>query len=151
MLETTLMRSGRRVLIMPRSAAEMIGRTVVIAWKDSAETARALTAAMPFLVKAERIVVIEVSENGTEADRESGGSSDRLVAGLAWHRIKAEARIVKPGDRTGPEILLSAAGDVGADLVVMGAYGHSRVREMIFGGFTRRVLRAADLPVLMFH
>jgi len=149
-IETALMESGRPLLIVPPGISQIVAGTVAIAWKDSAEAARAVTAAMPFLALAERVVVIEVVE-GTTADRKEGESSERLVNGLAWHGIKAEARLVRPGTNAAPDALLAAARDAGADLVVMGAYGHSRVREMIFGGFTRQILRAADLPVLMFH
>jgi nucleotide-binding universal stress UspA family protein len=150
-LEAALMQSGRPVLIMPPGVSHVLGRTVIVAWKDSAEAARAASAAMPFLAMAERVLVIEISEEETAANRQAGDSSKRLVDGLAWHRIKAENLIVRAGDRSGPEALLAAARDVGAHLIVMGAYGHSRFREMIFGGFTRRILRAADFPVLMFH
>ena len=150
-LETALIKSGRPLLVLPPGVSDVIGHTIVVAWKDSAEAARAVTAAMPFLAGAERIVVIEISEEDADKVRESEGSSERLVASLAWHRIRAEARVIKQGDLSAPDTLLAAARDLGADLVVMGAYGHSRVREMMFGGFTRRILQGADLPVLMFH
>jgi len=150
-LETALMESGRPVLVMPADRSEVAARTVVVAWKDSAEAARAVTAAMPFLAAAERVVILEIAEEEIDAAAKGQTSGERLAASLAWHGIKAESRVVEPGDRPAPDALLATAHEIAADLLVMGAYGHSRIREMIFGGFTRRILRGADLPVLMFH
>jgi nucleotide-binding universal stress UspA family protein len=148
-LETALMKSGRPVVVVPPYLPDVVGRTVAIAWKDSPEAARAVTAAMPFLVLATHVEVIGVSENGPE-DGNAGGT-EHLVGYLAWHGIRAKGRVVQAKDLSGPDALLHAARDTGASLLVMGAYGHSRLRETIFGGFTRRVLQAADLPVLMLH
>jgi nucleotide-binding universal stress UspA family protein len=150
-LETTLMKSGRPVVVVPPYLSDVVGRTIAIAWKDSPEAARAATAAMPFLARATRVEVIEIIENATTESREARGSAEGLVGDLAWHRIAAKARVVPAKDLSGPDALLQAARDAGANLLVMGAYGHSRLRETIFGGFTRRMLQAADLPVLMLH
>ena len=150
-LEIALMEGGRPVLVIPQGMTRVLGRTVVIAWKDTAEAARAVMAAGPFLALADRIEVVAVSENETGEDQEDRESAERLVESLAWHDFKASARIVPSRGGSGPEALLAAVRDLDGDLVVMGAYGHSRLREMIFGGFTRHVLRGADVPVLMFH
>jgi nucleotide-binding universal stress UspA family protein len=149
-LETALMDGGRPVLILPPAVTRGLGRTVVIAWKDSAEAARAVLAAQPFLAQADRVEVVAVSENGAGEDSEIRQSAARLVDSLAWQGITASARVVPSGDSP-PDAMLAAVRDLDADLVVMGGYGHSRVREMIFGGFTRHILRGADVPVLMFH
>ena len=77
-------------------------------------------------------------------------SADRLVRNLAWHGLRTSKQILHPGDRSAVETLLAAAQEV-ASLLVMGGYGHSRVREWIFGGFTQRVLEDAPLPVLLAH
>jgi nucleotide-binding universal stress UspA family protein len=145
------MEGGRPVLVIPQGMTRVLGRAVVIAWKNSAEAARAVTAARPFLALADRIEVVAVSESETGEDREDRESAERLAESLAWHDIKASARIVPSHGGSGPEALLAAVRDLDGDLVVMGAYGHSRLREMIFGGFTRHILRGADVPVLMFH
>jgi nucleotide-binding universal stress UspA family protein len=150
-LETALMKSGRPVVVVPPYLSDVVARIVAIAWKESAEAARAVTAAMPFLAQAARVEVIEVIENGATDDGEADGSAERVVDHLAWHGIAAKARVAAAKDLSGPDALLNAARDAGADLLVMGAYGHSRLRETIFGGFTRRMLQAADLPVLMLH
>jgi nucleotide-binding universal stress UspA family protein len=150
-LEAALMESGRPLLIMPPDWTRPLDGTTVVAWKDVAEAARAVTAAMPFLARANRVEVVEVHEGQSTEETGVGDSAESLVANLALHRVTAKARRVLAGNRSGPDALLAAAHDSDADLVVMGAYGHSRLREMIFGGFTRRLLGAADLPVLMFH
>ena len=150
-LELALMEGGRPVLVIPQGTTHVPGRTVVIAWKDSAEAARAVMAAGPFLALADRIEVVAVAENETGEDQQDRESAERLVESLAWHDMKANARIVPTRGGSGPDALLAAVKDLDGDLVVMGAYGHSRLREMIFGGFTRHILRGADVPVLMFH
>jgi nucleotide-binding universal stress UspA family protein len=150
-LELALMEGGRPLLVVPQGMTSMTGRTVVIAWKDAAEAARAMTAARPFLALADRIEVVVVSENESGEGQQDRESAERLVESLAWHDLKANARVVPSRGGSGPDALLAAVRDLGGDLVVMGAYGHSRLREMIFGGFTRHVLRGADVPVLMFH
>lgn len=150
-LEIALMEGGRPLLLMPQGMVRVPGRTVVIAWKDTAEAARAVMAAGPFLAQADRIEVVVVSESEAGGNEEGRNSAERLVEGLGWHGFKAHARVVPPLGGSGPEALLAAVRDLEGDLVVMGAYGHSRLREMIFGGFTRHVLRGADVPVLMFH
>ena len=108
-------------------------------------------AAGPFLAQADRVEVVAVSENGAGVGSEDREAVARLVDSLAWHNIKANARVVPSGDRSGADALLATVRGLDGDLVVMCAYGHSRVREIIFGGFTRHILRGADVPVLMFH
>ena len=93
-------------------------------------------------------------EMGTEEQRRtqtgSEESADRLVRNLDWHGLRASRQILHSGDRSAPEILLAAAQER-ASLLVMGGYGHSRLREWVFGGFTQRVLEDAALPVLLAH
>ena len=85
-----------------------------------------------------------------EAERTPQEEADRLMAGLRWHDIPVSVRHLRPDGHSAAEILLSAAAEHSA-LLVMGGYGHSRLREWIFGGFTQRVLRGAEVPVLMAH
>ena len=120
--------------------------TVAIAWKATPHAARALTAALPFLSMAKQIVVLTVDEDRRKPEEEA----ERLMTGLRWHGIPVSVRHLQAGDQSGPETLLSAATEHAA-LLVMGGYGHSRLREWIFGGFTLNVLRAAAVPVLMAH
>lgn len=150
-LEAALMESGRPVLIMPPDWTRPLDGTIVIAWKNAAEAARAVTAAMPLLARTNRVEVVEIHEAQSVEEARDGDSAESIVGNLAWHRVAAKARRISAHSGSGPDALLAAAHDVDADLVVMGGYGHSRLREMIFGGFTLQMLRGADLPVLMFH
>jgi nucleotide-binding universal stress UspA family protein len=127
-IEAALVGSGRPVLVVPAAPLVSLPETIVIAWKAAPEAARAVTAAMPFLSKAKQILIVTVAEEEGLSDEEGA----RLMTSLAWHGLNA------------------AAAEQSA-LVVMGAYGHSRLREWIFGGFTEHVLRGAAVPVLMMH
>jgi len=141
---------GRPVLLAPNAPLTGIGSTIAIAWKDSAEAARAVTAAMPFLQRATRAVVLVAAERDADA-KHSSDAAERLAGQLRGSRVRAEARVIPASAGPVSQTLLKAAHDAGADLLVMGAYSHSRVRELVFGGFTRDVLKACDLPVLMLH
>jgi nucleotide-binding universal stress UspA family protein len=145
-IEGALIDSGRPLLI-PAAPLTALPETIAIAWKATPQAARALTAASPFLQIAKRIVILTVGEDRRPPEEEA----DRLMAGLRGHGVPVSARHLKPAaDRSGPEILLSAAAEHAA-LLVMGGYGRSRLREWIFGGFTLHVLRGAEVPVLMAH
>jgi nucleotide-binding universal stress UspA family protein len=145
-IEGALLESGRPVLIPAAAPFTALHETIVIAWKTSREAARAVTAAMPFLAIAKEILVLTVAEEQGLSDEEGA----RLVTGLRRHGVQVSARHLQPDPHGAAETLLAAAGEHAA-LVVMGAYGHSRLREWIFGGFTQHVLRGAQVPVLMVH
>jgi nucleotide-binding universal stress UspA family protein len=144
-LETVLLESGRPLVIPAISAVPASFERIAIAWKPTPQAARAVAAAMPFLARAKEVVVITVEE------QEAGHhEADRLVRNLAWHGIRATTAPLKPGPAGAGATLLAAARDR-ADLLVMGGYGHSRLREWVFGGFTQLVLADAPLPVLIAH
>jgi nucleotide-binding universal stress UspA family protein len=144
-LETVLLESGRPLMIPAISAMPASFERIAIAWKPTPQAARAVAAAMPFLARAKEVVVITVEEP------EAGShEADRLVRNLAWHGIAATTASLKPGPTGAGATLLAAARDR-ADLLVMGGYGHSRLREWVFGGFTQLVLADAPLPVLIAH
>jgi nucleotide-binding universal stress UspA family protein len=139
------MQSGRPVLLAPAEPPSGIGYVVAVAWNGSPEGVHALAAALPFLEKADAVSLI------TSGDADAAGSLS-AVDYLAWHGVDAEHRKVAAGSgRHVGSILFEAARDAGADLLVMGAYGHSRVRELLLGGATRTVLESMTLPVLMAH
>ncbi|HVC60876.1 MAG TPA: universal stress protein [Acetobacteraceae bacterium] len=146
-LEAVLLESGRPLLIAPARPPEQIGRHIAIAWKDTPEAARAVAGATPLLHAAETVTVVAVPENS----RSGTESGERLCRALLWHNPATTLRVVPSSGRDPGEVLLSTVEASGADLLVMGGYGHSRMREVVFGGVTRRVLRAAGLPVLMAH
>ena len=147
MLEAALINSGRPLLILPSVPISALPDTVVIAWKATPEAARAVTAAMPFLSLAKQIVIMTVAEDETTIEEEGAA---RLMANLRWDGFTASVRRLQPSAQGAAETLLAAAREYAA-LLVMGGYGHSRLREWIFGGFTERILRAAEIPVLIAH
>jgi nucleotide-binding universal stress UspA family protein len=144
-IEATLVGSGRPVLLAPTAPPSGIGYVVAIAWNGSPQAVRALTASLPFLEKASAVSLI------TAGEVEAGGA--RLAVDyLAWHGIAAEPRTVPGGPaRQIGSRLMTAAKDAGADLLVMGAYGHPPWREHLFGGATRTLLATSPLPLLLMH
>lgn len=146
-MESALMETGRPVLIAPDAAPEPLEDLVAIAWKDTPEAAGAVAAARPFLRKARRVIVFSVEEPNDHPDR----SPRRLVRSLRWHNANTSLECLRRGDGQPVQALLEAVTRVGATLLVMGGYGHTRLREAVFGGFTRAVLEQAPIPVLMAH
>jgi nucleotide-binding universal stress UspA family protein len=144
-----LMRCGRPVLLAPQRAQPALATTVAIAWKDSAESARAVLAAMPFISKAEKAVILSVAEDEKSEDLLRG--AEALANELRWHGVDPETKIVPYDTRGVTHAILHAAAASRADLLVMGAYGHSRLQEFVLGGATRAVLENAELPVFLFH
>ncbi|HET8636883.1 MAG TPA: universal stress protein [Acidobacteriaceae bacterium] len=147
LLEAALMQTGRPLLLLPPNMPDRIGNTLAIAWKDTPEAATAITAALPFLMGAKKIVILGVIED----ESVDSAACERLRGALVWHNPAVTVQTLTSGPDTPAGTLLKAAGELGADLLVMGGYGHSRMREMVFGGFTRHVLRETELPVLMAH
>lgn len=145
-LETVLFDSGRPILIAPPKAPKTLAETVLVSWNGSTETARTVALAMPFLARARRTVVLAV-----EGAMVPGPSAAEAAGHLKRNGIPAEAREVAAEGRGGGEVVLAEAAALGADLLVKGAYTHSRLRQMIFGGTTSHILAAAELPVLMAH
>jgi nucleotide-binding universal stress UspA family protein len=145
-LEAALMDCGRPVLIAPPEPMEKLDSHAVVGWNASAEATRAVAAGMPFLLAAEAVTVLATVEHGKPA-AEPGD----LVEYLAWHGIAADARTVDPNGRTTGEALLAEAATLGADLMIVGGYGHGRMRQLVLGGVTRHLLGAAEIPVFMVH
>ncbi|MDE2199902.1 MAG: universal stress protein [Rhodospirillales bacterium] len=143
-LHAVLFDSGRPVLIAPHDPPASIGKRVCCAWNGTAESAAAVLGALPWMQRAEAVRVISADEY----QRRGPGAAD-LADYLALHGVKAELAVFKPVDRDVGAGLLRAATDFGADLLAMGAYSHSRLRQLILGGVTRHVLEHARLPVMM--
>lgn len=145
-LEISLLETGRPVLVAPPRPALSFGRVVGVAWNGSAEAARAIGAGLPFLREAETVTILVVPEGSRV-----GPPVEDLIGYLACHGVSATARhIDTSGEKVGNEILNEAKA-AGADMLVMGAYTHSRLRHLIFGGATSAVLDHTDIPVLMAH
>ena len=143
-LHAVLFDSGRPVLIAPREAPTSIATRVCCAWNGTAESAAAVAAALPFLHVAEAVRLLYADEY-----QRRGPTVEGIRAYLRWHEIRAEAQLFKPQTKDVGAGLLGAARDFGADLLCMGAYSHSRLRQLILGGVTRHVLENSDMPVLM--
>jgi len=145
-VNAVLLEGGRPVLLAPKVLPATIGTRIAIAWNGSAEGARAVSDALPLLQQAKLVTVLHVTE-------EEGGliSAQELVDYLAWQGVTADIHAVSPKGHGAGETLVAAATDWQADLLVMGAYTHSRLRQLIMGGVTRHVLHHAKMPVLLSH
>lgn len=146
LVDSLVIHAGRPVLVVPYiGAPASIGRRVLVAWNNSREAARAVRDALPFLTGAAKVSVVTAD---AEADEVPGADIARY---LAEHGVKAEITRTRSGDLDVGPALLSMAADGGYDLLVMGAYGKSRVREMVLGGASNHIIRHMTLPVVMSH
>ncbi|QQP89320.1 universal stress protein [Skermanella sp. TT6] len=146
--DAVLFDAGRPLLLAPAVPLETLGKAVAIAWNDSAEATHAVINAMPLLARAPRVLVLVQEDLRRQVD----GAVD-LAAYLAWHGIEAAIdRLPRVPEEPMGRALAQRALDLGAGLLVMGAYGRSRFREMVLGGTTRHVLEnPVRIPVLMAH
>jgi len=148
--EGMLFESGRPLVVVPQGWTGAFGKRVMIAWAPRREAARAVADAMPFILDAERIHVAMVDpETGPAAHGEEPGAD--LATSLARHGLPVTVDQLPRAGQGIAARLLGHAADCGADLLVMGGYGHWRLRESLFGGVTRDVLRGCTVPVLMSH
>jgi nucleotide-binding universal stress UspA family protein len=143
-LHAVLFDSGRPVLIAPQIAPEAIGRRICIGWNGTAESAAAVQSAIPWMQRAEAVRILTAEEY-----QRRGPAAQDVADYLALHDIAAEVATFRPVDREVGAGLLRAAYEFGADLMAMGAYSHSRLRQLILGGVTRHVLEHARLPIMM--
>ena len=143
-LHAVLFDSGRPILVAPREPPADIGARVCIAWNGSAESASAVAAALPWLHRASAVRIL-----ASDDYQRRGPKAEGLQAYLRWHQVAAEIIPFKPMTREVGAGLLGAVRDFGGDLLTMGAYSHSRLRQLILGGVTRHVLENAEIPVLM--
>jgi nucleotide-binding universal stress UspA family protein len=137
--------AGLPVLAVPRVGEYSdIGKNVLVAWTRRRETTRAVREALPLLEGAERVIVLRANAPDDGRDAEIG-------AYLARHNVKVEIKDVTVKDISIADTILNTVSDEGCDLIAMGAYGHSRVREYAFGGVTRDILRHMTAPTLFAH
>jgi nucleotide-binding universal stress UspA family protein len=142
---------GRPILIVPYAGKfQTIGQHVVVAWNASRESTRAVADAAAFLERARRVTVLCVNPEGGMSGHGDVPGAD-IAHTLARAGVKAEATHIKSDEVSIADLLLSRIADLGADLLVMGAYGHSRISEMILGGVTRKILAEMTVPTLMSH
>jgi len=151
LIEGILFHAGRAILVAPPGwNGTEVGKKIVVAWDASREATRALSEAQPLLDVAKQVTVVTV-----DAKPKAFGHGDIPGANIAAHLgrrgLPVEVRNADSGGRSAADTIMAEADATGADLVVMGGYAHSRLRELVFGGATRDLLRNAKLPLLMAH
>jgi nucleotide-binding universal stress UspA family protein len=144
-LDAALFGSGRPVLLPPAETKPGFGDKIAVAWDGSREGAVAATAMLPLMKRASEVVIITAREGDDVLEPSS------LARYLAGHGVEARTWAYTPGSESIAEGLLGQAEQAGSDCFVMGAYGHSRLRERILGGATEGVLRRARIPIFMMH
>lgn len=144
--DAVLMTSGRPVLSAPPMPPLSTGQTCVVAWNGRREAALAVAGAMPFLTTARRIEVVTAETGRTE-----GKAGEKLADYLALHGVHAGTTVLRPGLGNVGRAILEKVMELGADLLIMGGFGHSRFREFFLGGVTRHVLDHSGAPVLIVH
>lgn len=146
--DSLVLEVGRPVLVVPYAGRfDTLGQRVLVAWNGSREASRAVHDALPLLKRARRVVVLAVNPDAEMGDLPGAD----LCRHLSRHGVTAVAEQVRADDLEVGEMLLSRAADADADLLVMGAYGRSRLRELVLGGATRHILRHMTVPVLFSH
>ncbi|HEY0838165.1 MAG TPA: universal stress protein [Azospirillum sp.] len=142
---------GRPLLVVPYAGTfDMVGERVLVGWNASREAARAVGDAMPLLTTAQRIVVLAVNpKTGVEGLGDAPGAD--IARHLSRHGTRVEATHIATSEVEPGDMMLNTIADESCDLVVMGAYGRSRLRELVLGGMTRYMLQHMTVPVLMSH
>jgi nucleotide-binding universal stress UspA family protein len=148
--ETVALAIGRPVLVVPHIGAKPPGKVVLLCWNASREAARAAADALPFLKAAEKVIVLAVDPATSHAGHGPEPGAD-AAAWLSRHGVKVTVQRDVAADSDVGGVILSRAADHDADLIVMGIYGHSRMREMVLGGVSRTLLRSMTVPVVMAH
>jgi nucleotide-binding universal stress UspA family protein len=147
--ERLVLAAGRPVLILPSAGAfPSLGKRILVAWNPSREATRAVTDAIPLLRLAENVQVMAVNPRSGEHGNVAGAD---IGLYLARHGVRVEVKSDRGAEIDVGNELLSRAADLDADLIVMGGYGHSRLKEWILGGATRTILQSMTVPVLMSH
>lgn len=149
-LDGALFDGGRPVVLLPPGWTAGFGRSLMIGWDGSRESSRAVALAMPLIEAAGKVAVAVAVRNGG-AGREGDEPGADIGAALSRHNGQVTVDRLPTLGKSVSETLLQHAGDLGADLVVMGAYGHARMTEAIFGGVTHEMIRSARLPLLLAH
>jgi len=147
LVDLVILQAGRPVLVVPSVGRyPEIGKVVMVAWNASRESSRAVADAMPLLRQAKQVRLLSI--NGQEEGDLPGAD---IAAHLARHGVPVVTDSLRADDLSVGPVLLSRLADADADLLVMGAYGHSRLRELVLGGATRQILKQMTVPVLFSH
>jgi nucleotide-binding universal stress UspA family protein len=141
--------AGRPVLVVPSAGPALSARKILLGWKDTREARRALSDSLPFLEAAEAVRVLEVGEGDSLEDARI--RTEDVVAALARRGVRAEAKQIPHSGAPAGQRLYEEAAIFGADLIVLGCYGHSRLGEWVFGGATRDLLSQDEIHLLLSH
>jgi len=144
-----ILKMGRPTLVVPEGVNSLSAEHIVIGWKDTREARRAVRDALPFLQEATRVTIVEACKPGDE--KTALGRLDDVARYLSYHRIKGGPKVMLEQKGSGAQQLIRIAQEERADLLVTGAYGHSRLGEWIFGGMTRELMAASPICCLMSH
>ena len=144
-----ILRTGRPALVAPEGVSLLRGEHVVVGWKDTREARRAVRDALPFLQRATQVTIVEAC--GPDEAKTALGRLDDVARYLTHHRIKAGPKVMLEQKGSGAEQLIRIAQEERADLLVTGAYGHSRLGEWMFGGMTRELLATSPICCFMSH
>ena len=145
-VHAAIFETGKPVLLLPLAPVENMGTNILIAWSGTPERARAVSVALPLLEKADKVTITTVeSENGPVRVH-----AKDLIDQLGWHGVSAVQDIIS-AERPAGEIISDRAKFFGCDLIVMGAFTHSRLIQIILGGVTRHMMNTSEIPVLMSH
>lgn len=144
-----ILKVGRPLVVVPKGVSELRPEHVVIGWKDTREARRAVQDALPFLKEAARVTIVEICRSGEEETARE--HIDDVARYLERHQIKGGPQVILHQDDSGAAQLIRLARDERADLLVTGAYGHSRLGEWVFGGVTRDLLTSCPICCLMSH
>jgi len=147
LIETLLLGSGRPILIAPDSHPAQRSDTIVVGWQETPAAARALTAALPLMKCAQRVVLINVGEPHSATPHDL----DQVAAQLSWHGVFAEVRHLTATPKSASQVLLQGASDLNPEILVVGGYSHRPLQEMIFGGVTRALIAQAETPIFMMQ
>ena len=151
LIATTILSTARPTLIVPHVGTRpTLGENALVAWDGGREAARAVADALPFLERAKRVTVVAVNQD-SGAHAVDGPAVTRLTTYLRAHGVAAVVDRDSVSDISIGERLLSRAADLGSDLIVMGGYAHTRLRDLVLGGVTRTMLEKMTVPVLMSH
>jgi nucleotide-binding universal stress UspA family protein len=145
-----VVRAGRPMLIVPPAVQELSAKRIVVGWKDTREARRAVRDALPLLQTAEQVIVAAIDESSAANAAPVASPQDDVVRWLAFHEVNATPRTMK-AEHDAAHALMSVAADELADLLVVGAYGHSRLGEWVWGGVSHKLLTASDICCLMSH
>jgi len=144
--EAAIYATGRPVLFSPTMQLHSLGERISLFWNDTVEATRASSVALPFLARAKSVEISTIHHEHFEEE-----NVQAFAEYLSWHGIDASIKVIRARHQTTGEALIDAAWQYNADMIVMGAFGHSRIRELVLGGVTRHVLKVAGRPVMMMH